>query len=215
MLHANILVVPCSRSPDGFVFPSLIVGIEADVGDRHDWAKWYPRPLQFSQWTMASARGHPVLLDVLRRIVDTTFISYAEEVAYMHAKAALLGRASPAVETNLARVRQRQDALDQAKPPFRSVMAWTGPGVWTDAILEYAEARWGAKWAKFRGLGEDGWRGGRARDGDLKALSITGFSPGVNHMGSHETTHRAALAKHAFAGSWISQEGARNPDPDK
>jgi len=25
--------------------PSVIVGIEADVGDREDWAMWWPRPV--------------------------------------------------------------------------------------------------------------------------------------------------------------------------
>lgn len=32
--------------------------------------QWWPRPLQISQWTMASARGHPVLLDTVRRVVE-------------------------------------------------------------------------------------------------------------------------------------------------
>lgn len=200
-------------SPDGFVYPSFIAGVEADVGDRKDWAKWYPRPLQLSQWTMASARGHPILLDVLRRITQTTFASYAEEVAYMATKADLLDAPSPAIQTDPALVRERQDTLDAAKPPFRSVMSWTGPGVWTDAALEYALVKWGAEWAWFRSLGEDGWRGGARREGDVKIVSITGFSPGVNHMGARETTDRAALAKHAFAGSWTSQEGAKRPAP--
>lgn len=29
--------------------PSIIVGVEADVGDREDWADWWPRPAQ-RQW---------------------------------------------------------------------------------------------------------------------------------------------------------------------
>lgn len=84
--------------PDGYREPALIVGVEADVGDRKDWhevrlasfcglavararrqkkpadrlmyAQWWPRPLQISQWTMASARGHPVMLDTVRRVVE-------------------------------------------------------------------------------------------------------------------------------------------------
>jgi alpha 1,6-mannosyltransferase len=42
----------------------LIVGIEADP-DRSDWADWYSRRLQWCQWTLASAPGHPVLADVI------------------------------------------------------------------------------------------------------------------------------------------------------
>ncbi|GAA5893422.1 hypothetical protein JCM5296_004871 [Sporobolomyces johnsonii] len=58
------------QAPEDYEPPSLIVGIEADVGNRKDWHQFWPRPLQVSQWTMASARGHPVLLDVVRRVVE-------------------------------------------------------------------------------------------------------------------------------------------------
>lgn len=50
--------------------PSIIVGIEQDVGDRVDWHDWYPRPLGLIQWTMASTRGHPIMVDVLRRVSE-------------------------------------------------------------------------------------------------------------------------------------------------
>lgn len=36
----------------------------------HYYTQWWPRPLQISQWTMASARGHPVMLDTVRRVVE-------------------------------------------------------------------------------------------------------------------------------------------------
>ena len=58
----------------------LVVGIEAD-SDRPDWADWYPRRLQWCQWTLAAAAGHPVLEEVIaesaRRIrgrVDTSIM---------------------------------------------------------------------------------------------------------------------------------------------
>jgi alpha 1,6-mannosyltransferase len=49
---------------------ALIVGVEADLDT--DWERWYARRLQWCQWTMAAAAGHPVLRYVidesLRRI---------------------------------------------------------------------------------------------------------------------------------------------------
>jgi alpha 1,6-mannosyltransferase len=50
---------------------SLIIGVEADP-NRSDWKRWYARRLQWCQWTVAAAAGHPVLRYVidesLRRI---------------------------------------------------------------------------------------------------------------------------------------------------
>ncbi|KAL8280405.1 hypothetical protein RQP46_007053 [Phenoliferia psychrophenolica] len=158
--------------PSDYRPPSLIVGIEADVGNRHDWHSWWPRPLQFSQWTIASARGHPVLIDTLRRVVEM--------------------------------------ALAPLPTPLPSVMERTGPGPFTDAVLRYVRIGWGKTWADLKDLGQDGWRAhGRENPwGDIKILSITGFSPGVGHMGAEEIGHPAAMAKHEFAGSWRNQEGA-------
>jgi len=48
----------------------LIVGVEADTGDRKDWALWYPRQLQWCQWTIASTRSHPVLTHVVEHILQ-------------------------------------------------------------------------------------------------------------------------------------------------
>ncbi|KAM0752260.1 hypothetical protein T439DRAFT_324328 [Meredithblackwellia eburnea MCA 4105] len=59
------------RDPEGFYPPSLIVGIEIDARTNLDWRhnreRGNPRPLQFLQWTMGAARGHPVLIDIIRR----------------------------------------------------------------------------------------------------------------------------------------------------
>ncbi|GAA5996878.1 glycosyltransferase family 32 protein [Rhodotorula paludigena] len=175
--------------PEGYAAPSLVVGVEADVGNRHDWHSWWPRPLQISQWTMASARGHPVLLDTVRRIVESALLP------------------------------------DDEQP--KSVMEKTGPGPFTDAVLSYLAVQYRKPWGTLRGLDSDGYRfrasvdapalvsSGSRRDrrpkerwGDVKVLSITGFSPGVGHMGAHDRNHPAAMAFHAFAGSWRKQPGA-------
>ena len=46
----------------------LIVGVEADT-DRADWSRWYARRLQWCQWTLAAAPGHPVLEQVIAESV--------------------------------------------------------------------------------------------------------------------------------------------------
>jgi len=50
--------------------PAIVVGIEVDVGSRPDWHAWWPRPLGMVQWTMASTKGHPILIDTMRRVVE-------------------------------------------------------------------------------------------------------------------------------------------------
>ena len=136
------------RRPDDWSPPSIIVGVEADVGNRHDWHTWWPRPLQFSQWTIASARGHPILIDTIRRVVEM--------------------------------------ALAPLPTPLPSVMERTGPGPFTDSVLRYVRIGWGKTWADLRELGQDGWRPREAKRGsawgDIKILSITGFSPGVGSV---------------------------------
>ncbi|GAA5910921.1 hypothetical protein JCM6882_001932 [Rhodosporidiobolus microsporus] len=180
------------KRPADYIAPSLIVGIEADVGSRHDWHDWWPRPLQISQWTIASARGHPVLLDVVRRIVEMALLPEEEQP--------------------------------------KSVMERTGPGPFTDSLLSYLLSHYRKPWGTLRGLTTDGWRFRASRDapellerrkakgvelgeveerwGDVKVLSITGFSPGVGHMGAKGRSDPAAMAAHNFAGSWRLQQGA-------
>ncbi len=46
---------------------AAIVGIEADALGVRDWAKHWGRELQFAQWTLAAAPGHPLLALVLWR----------------------------------------------------------------------------------------------------------------------------------------------------
>lgn len=168
------LFLPQHHRPDDYQAPSLVVGVEADVGDRADWhevssapsrqqrselerslltsitSQWWPRPLQMSQWTIASARAHPVLIDTLRRVVDTALASPPPPLA------------------------------DGSPAPRLSVMEQTGPGPFTDAVLAYLSVKWGKTWVDLRSLDQDGWRSREHGEwGDTKVLSITGFSPGV------------------------------------
>lgn len=113
-------------------------------------SQWWPRPLQISQWTIASARAHPILIDTLRRLVDTALASPPPPLA------------------------------DGSPAPRLSVMEQTGPGPFTDAVLAYLAVKWGKTWVDLRSLNQDGWRSREHGEwGDTKVLSITGFSPGV------------------------------------
>ena len=58
------------------------------------------------------------------------------------------------------------------------VVNWTGPSVWTDAVLTYLKARYGLEWTDLRGLREP------LRVGDVVILPVTGFSPGVGNFGA-------------------------------
>lgn len=50
----------------------LIVGIEADVSLWDVWKGYYARKLQFVQWTIAAAPGHPVLYQIVKHIARIT-----------------------------------------------------------------------------------------------------------------------------------------------
>lgn len=146
-------------SPDAGAPPvSAIVGIEADP-DRPDWASWYPRRLQWCQWTIASAAGHPILRYV--------------------------------IEESERRIRAGVES---------SIMELTGPGVWTDSVNRWLEHDQGRHWREFLGLES------AVRVGDALILPITGFSPGVGHMGAKPISAAEALVEHRFMGSWKPAE---------
>ena len=143
--------------------PSVVVGVEADVGTRADWADWWPRPVsllnppsilvhiclasasyspestgltleqvQIVQWTMASAPFHPISLSAVLRILHAT----AQAVDWAHKHDGIVntlndqGRYEEAKNLRMATVMN-----EPAKGGPLGVMAWTGPGIWTDAVL--------------------------------------------------------------------------------
>lgn len=50
----------------------FIIGIEADAGVWDIWQGYYARQIQFVQWTIAAAPGHPILYQIVKRIADIT-----------------------------------------------------------------------------------------------------------------------------------------------
>jgi alpha 1,6-mannosyltransferase len=83
----------------------------------------------------------------------------------------------------------------------KSVMEFTGPGVWTDTIFSYLNNPVYFKmegknitWENFTGMET------AKKIGDVVVLPITSFSPGVRQMGAKEPDDPMAFVKHTFEG---------------
>lgn len=187
----------------------LVIGIEADP-DRKDWAEWYARRIQFVQWTIMGKKGHPMLRELIARIVEETLRKES------------MGK--------LRRVEGKDKGDD--------IMNWTGPGIFTDTVFDYMNNilpgsqtgsgfgigskvyKDGQKWKlkgmkeldqnnmpKYSSQMEINWETftGMEYPGivdDIMVLPITSFSPGVGQMGSRSESHSLAFVKHLFEGTW-------------
>lgn len=89
---------------------------------------------------------------------------------------------------------------------LKSIVEWTGPAMWTDAIFDYLNSNptqafepartANVSWRNLTGMTE------ARRLSDVVILPITGFSPGQGHMGSQPFDDPHAMVKHDFEGSW-------------
>lgn len=85
----------------------LVVGIEFDKLDGPNWAD-IPHDLQFCQWTIAAAPGHPVFTRMVDRILDSL-----DELSEKHGV-----------------------PVSEITPGSFEVMNSTGPAAWTDVVFE-------------------------------------------------------------------------------
>jgi alpha 1,6-mannosyltransferase len=85
----------------------------------------------------------------------------------------------------------------------KSIVEFTGPAMWTDAIFSYfndptffdfSARTSNVSYVDFSGITE------QKRIGDVVVLPITSFSPGVKQMGAEEADHRMAFVQHNFEG---------------
>ncbi len=105
--------------------PSVIVGIEADVGDRADWHDWWPRPLQIVQWTLASAPHHPIFVDALLMIQRQT----AEGLSWLFERPLEIARLQAEGDVEAAeKLSEATMASDPKEGGPLGIMEWTGPG---------------------------------------------------------------------------------------
>ncbi|GKZ34990.1 membrane-bound alpha-1,6-mannosyltransferase Initiation-specific [Aspergillus brasiliensis] len=88
----------------------------------------------------------------------------------------------------------------------KTVMEFTGPGAWTDAVFRYFNdpdyfniepgSTLNITYEDF--TGQEGYK----KVGDVVVLPITSFSPGVHQMGAGDVDHPMAFVKHHFEGTW-------------
>ncbi|KIX05410.1 uncharacterized protein Z518_06282 [Rhinocladiella mackenziei CBS 650.93] len=161
---------------------NLILGIEADCDPDSNsyWRMGYSYPIQLTQWTLAAAPGHPVLLrfmDILTRRLQDISSRNGGDIA-----------SSSAIEE-----------LRHIGP-----LALTGPVAVTVATKTWLEEQVGLRWNALTGLHD----GGKSKVvEDVLILPITGLSPGrgyYGNMGSKPVTHPSARVWHHAQGSWRS-----------
>lgn len=132
--------VHISDDSGGYDEPGLVIGIEADP-DRHDWDDWYARRIQFCQWTIQSKPGHPVLRELILNITATTLNS----VSTTKSQVQTLIDVSHARDYNVNYRDKRglnesyphEAAKKSSNVDGTDIMNWTGPGLFSDIILEY------------------------------------------------------------------------------
>jgi alpha 1,6-mannosyltransferase len=99
---------------------------------------------------------------------------------------------------------ERQALGELTQESMKTVMKFTGPGVWTDSIFKFCNDprrsdetvpdQANITWHTFANLRK------AMKVRDVLVLPITAFSPGVAHMGSGSTGDPMALLQHAFSG---------------
>ncbi|GMG40322.1 unnamed protein product [Ambrosiozyma monospora] len=196
--------------PDRRITPiGLTISIEADP-DRPDWSDWYARRIQFCQWTIQAKAGHPMLRELIIRIVEET--KRKQKMGY------------------LKKVEGKDKGGD--------IMQWTGPGIFTDVVFDYLNNIVSdGKLGDGFGVGSRYWKDGEKYKlkkvevdhesgeplnsdkqviswktlsnlrkplilDDIMVLPITSFSPGVGQMGAGDSHHPLAFVQHMFSGSW-------------
>ncbi|KAI6274127.1 hypothetical protein MCOR34_011529 [Pyricularia oryzae] len=150
----------------------LVVGIEFDQRDGGRWAD-IAHTLQFCQWTIAAAPGHPVFPMMISRVVQSW-----EDLKQKH-------------------------NISSESPSWRAmsfeVMNSTGPAAWTDMVWEHLQ-KTDKGLTDIRDLSPlDPPKLFR----DTLILPIDGFGMGQPHSGSNDgSIPDEAFTRHLFRGSW-------------
>lgn len=150
----------------------LVVGIEADAGDREDWAKWYSRRIQFCQWTIQSKPGHPVLRDLVATITEDTLRMKKQGIlTQSKLDKSIVEFTGPAVFTD-------------------AVFAYLN----NESFFDYSARVTNISATDLMGIDR------HKKVGDVIVLPITSFSPGVEQMGAKGIDDGMAFVKHEFSG---------------
>lgn len=185
-----------SEHADSLPRANIILGIEADVGNRADWHDWWARPIQIAQWTLSATPFHPIYLDTLMQIARQTAAAYDWSAQKAEKQKALLAAGFTEQAYKLRKAKMTDEPTEMG--PI-GVIHWTGPGVFTDSVLRYLSLKHDVKWTDLRGMQSP------LRVGDVTILPATGFSPGVGLHGAQSIGHHEAMVEHEFAGTWKNQ----------
>jgi len=98
---------------------------------------------------------------------------------------------------------RRREAGELDRAHMKSVVEFTGPAIWTDAVFKFfnnaeyfdmSTSKGNITWQQFTGIKQ------AKKVGDVVVLPITSFSPGVGQMGAGDEDDPMAFVKHAFEG---------------
>jgi alpha 1,6-mannosyltransferase len=157
----------------------LVVGIEADP-NREDWAQWYSRRVQLCQWTIRSKPGHPILADVIAKIVQETLrMKRRGHLTPSTMDRTTMEYTGPGTWTDSV-----FDYLSDPRYITPQDRLEAGPLKMADTVSHL----------DFTGLRD------RKLVADVLMLPITSFSPGQGHMGSGAFDDPLAFVKHRFLG---------------
>jgi alpha 1,6-mannosyltransferase len=150
----------------------LIIGLEGDQDPAVPGMKY---PVQFCQWTIASAPNHVLLWAMVESI--------AAEIA-----------------SRLAALPQSAEDAPATALSFSDgdVLEITGPVAWTVQVFKALSDAEGTEigWRDITGLREP------RLYGDILVLPIDGFATGLKHSGSNPHGSPDALVRHWLMGSW-------------
>ncbi|PWY99765.1 hypothetical protein BCV70DRAFT_112902 [Testicularia cyperi] len=194
-----------------------IIGIECDWNEnpsiRNFFERWRilpmnrHRPLQFVQWTMHAAPNHPILLDVVRRIAQSTDVYRAYEIEQQRESYTDgWGWGEKATSYKQEQAKMREAHMENPWEAFSmswkwqaghwrlgwdtlSVEEWTGPAVYTDAIISYLYAAAGIRPEDLSLLRSP------VQVRDIVIVPSYGFNPGSSPMKNSRLIH-------LFRGSW-------------
>jgi hypothetical protein len=215
---------------------TMIVGIEADISKailpnpEKPWHHYWMRRLQLEQWTIAAEAGHPALVSIVWRIIQKSRSWTRTEMEYQRAAVWQLEEGSNANEAD--------SVHSQNRPPTHADMFsslsdvdyienWTGPGIWTDAVLHYLDVVYDISWKNLVGLRHAANFGKSEihmlRNGvlmeqeviDIVVLPLVGFSPGHPQQAlSMSVDHPLACIYHEFLGTWKEENKDKYIDID-
>ena len=151
-----------------------VVGVEYDQLDKEPYYGMN-EPLQFCQWTMATSRGHPIMRDIVIKVV-----------------AALNEAVERSNNTSIADFQPTDDD---------DVVQISGPVIWTRAVLDFMSEATGTEisYLNITGMNEP------RLFGDVLVLPIDGFGAGQPHSNSTREENVGPgdiFVRHQWKGSW-------------